>query len=192
MAQLYTTGPCHFYVGPLAAPVYLGTAEESPDLQLFPTYKEVQNSIGGVGIPFDRAYQGEFAVCVANLNRFNAPVYQAMANRPGTFLKNTALGTNTIGDIGSLMLTEGLAYAVWLLFSFGAFGPAPKPVMVSNGMLPGYRFFAGMLLGPDKLAPLGTLPKKLGLSFGFLRVFNPAQGTFSLYDNNVAGLPPIN
>lgn len=192
MAQLYTTGPAHIYVGPLTSPIYLGTCEESPDLELVAVEKDVFNTLGGVGIPFDKAYQGEIGLITAQLNRFNAPVYQTIANRPRTFQATTLPGTNTAGDVGSLMLQEGLAYACWLLFTFGANGPAPKPAMIAGGMVPGYRFFATYLLGPNRLRNLGTVPKKLILTLGALRVFNPALQTFSLYDNNVAGLPPIN
>src|SRR5215469_12261507 len=101
MAQLYTTGPAHIYTGPLTAPLYLGTCEESPDIDLMAVEKEVVNSIGGVGIPFDKAYQGEMGLITAVLNRYNESTYQAMAARPRTF-QGGIPGTNTAGDVGSL------------------------------------------------------------------------------------------
>ena len=192
MAQLYTTGPAHFYTGPITAPAYLGTCEESPEIDLIAIERDVQNSLGGVGVPFDKAYQGEMGMITCVLNRYNEAVYQTLATRPRTFQGGTP-GTNTAGDIGSLMLQEGLAFSTWILFTFGANGYAPKPAMNGpNGIVPGYRFFATMLLGPNRQRNMGTTPKKLVLTIGALRVFNPALQTFSLYDWNVAGLPPIN
>lgn len=194
MAQIYTTGPAHIYTGPIAAPAYLGTCEESPEIDLIAMEKEVINSLGGVGIPFDSAYQGEIAIITAVLNRYNEAVYQGMANRPAGFSRPPTPGINTAGDIGSLYLTEGLAFTTWILFTFGANGYAPQPAMnaAPNGIPPGYRFWATRLLGPNRIRSMGTTPKKLVLTIGALRVFNPAAQTFTLYDWNVAGLPPIN
>lgn len=192
MAQLMTSGPAHFYVGPLTAPAYLGTCEESPDIDIVAVERDVYNSLGGVGIPFDKAYQGEIGLITAPLNRYNEAVYQAMANRPRTFQATTPPGLNTAGDVGSLILTEGLAFTTWVLFTFGASGYAPKPAMIAGGLPPGYRFFQTFLLGPNRLRNMGTTPKKLILTIGALRAFNPALQTFALYDNLVAGLPPLN
>jgi hypothetical protein len=190
MAQLYTTGPAHIflsdktgYVSPSSA-LYLGTAEESPAIQIEPLYEPVVNTLGGK-TPFDVSYQGEMAKTAVTLNRFNEDTYRVLvANRP------SPLGTRGLNgplDVGSLILTEGLYLTFWMTFPF-----VSKAVMAAGNMPLGYRFPATIPAGPDELAPLGTVPRKLRLLFWHLRLWDVSTGQFLLYDHNVLGLPTIN
>lgn len=191
MAQLYTSGPCHIFLNGLLVntPQYLGTSEFSPHVELVPMYEDVFNAIGG-RVPFDKAYQGEVGIINFRLNRFNYLMYQALAARPRSPLAvgtGPALGVNAAGDVGSLVLTEGLALGLVLQFQFGAQGQSPKPAMVTGAMPAGYYFPAAVPIGPDKHDPLGTLPEVIDITFFALRAFNPITQTFGLYSQT---LPP--
>jgi hypothetical protein len=160
-------------------------------VDIIPVYKEVRNDIGGE-VAFDMSYQGEHAIISVDLNRWNEPVYSMVAARPGLGYSAAGRGTNVLGDVGTLVLTEGLGLTVWLLFQFGTSGGAPKIAMNSGGMPPGYRFLATVPFGPDRLSPLGTRPRKVNLTFAAIRAWNPASQTFTLYDHVVGGLPVPN
>lgn len=198
MAQLYVTGPAHFYVGSVSpsggvlSALYLGTCEREPEpCEIAPEWEPEWNAIGGSKIPFDVSYQGEQAFIGADLNRFNEGVYLALAARPGT---GSPPGTNAPGDRGTLLLTEGLAVAVWMVFPFGGGLPgfAGKPVQIGGGLFGGYRFPACYVKGPDKLGRLSTRSRKTFVLFHALSTWNPATMTFTCYDFNLAGLPAIN
>jgi len=193
MAQLYTTGPAHIYLafptgsGTQNSPVYFGTCEDAPQVQIIPKFEDVYNSIGGT-VPFDKSYQGEVALIDLDMNRYNESVYGILAARPRVGTR----GVNIAGDVGTLMGTEGYTIGVYLKFDFGAAGAAPKAAYTANGMPPGYRFPGGIPIGPDRLQNLGTRPRKTNVVFFAIRIWNPATQAFGLYDFNLNGLPAIN
>src|SRR5690348_16792822 len=136
MAQLYTTGPAHIFVGggflspgsmgtgggntpPQTSsntPVilYLVTCEEAPEIVIEPKYSGTKNDLGGSEIPFDMQYEGEQGLISLDLNRYNEPVYAALASRPRF---GGVRGLNGGADVGTLMQTEGLSLVTWVLFS---------------------------------------------------------------------------
>lgn len=195
MAQLYSTGPAHVFVGPgtgvspgisTIPALYLGTCEVSPQIEIAPHFEAVHNDLGGV-VPFDEIYEGEEAFIDLDLNRFNEVTYATIAARPSGFTAGPARGANTAADVGTLMLTEGKNLILWVVFPFFA-----KAVMRAGGMPAGYRFPACTLKGPDRLSPVGTRARKIHLLFHALRTWSPTTGAFLLYDHSVSGLPPIN
>ena len=126
-----------------------------------------------------------------DLERYNESAYAVMAGRPQSRLGTSTRGTNVPGDIGSLMIQEGMAFQLWLSFPYSA-----KAAMA--GMPAGYHFVAAVLAGPDSLDELGTKPRRVRLIFDCLRKFDPSvtntygAGGFVLYDFNmtaIAGLP---
>jgi len=196
MAKLYVTGPAHLFVGPtiysqgqlgLTGPLqYLGTAEYAPNIQIRAGYLPVHNDLGGSVVPFDSSFQGEEGFTFVDINRYNEIVLARIQARPRNHFANQQppRGLNYPGDIGSLMIQEGLAYSVVVVFPYAA-----KPAMA--GMPFGYRFPFSWLLGPDDLKELGTKPRKVGLVFYHGRGFNPLNGQFLVYDNTLPQLPAI-
>lgn len=197
MAQLWVTGPAHIYFafpngsGGQNTPVYFGTCEDAPYIEIIPHYEDVRNSIGGT-VPFDKSYQGELALIDLDLNRYNEGVYATLAARPRAGAGGGPRGTNVAGDVGTLMLTEGFCTGVYVKFDYGAAGAAPKQAFIGGGMPFGYHFPFCVPAGPDKLKGLGTTPRKTNVMLFALRGFNPATQTFTLYDNITTALPAIN
>lgn len=189
MAQLYSTGPAHLFVGAITTggvtPFYLGTAEVKPQIEIVPQFEPVHNDLGGA-VPFDKSYEGEEAFIGADLNRYNEAVYAGLAARPNSLVPGAIRGLNTALDVGTLMLTEGKNIVVWVVFPFFV-----KAAMRAGGMPAGYRFPGCTVVGPDKLET-GTRARKVHLLFHALRQWSPVTGAFLLYDHNVSGLPAVN
>ncbi len=200
MARIYSTGPALIYAGvndaPGVVPVFIGTCQSAPEIDIQPSFHHVMNDLGGNQKPFDRMWEGEEGMVSGVLNRFNYLTLLRMMSRPRT---NTATpgtaGINISGDVGTLMGQEGLTYHLWVAFPKG--GTLPYPDLV-----PGYHFYAAMLLGPDKIQP-GTKDLGVHCIWQCQRQFNPAgaglgiptTGSLTLYDTlttSFASLPPIN
>jgi hypothetical protein len=163
---------------------YLGTCEKAPRIVERPAWKPAYNDVGGQEIPLDISYQGVEAFTFARLTRWNESVLFALQARPTS---RGLRGINLAGDIGSLILTEGLAMELRIFFPYVA-----KPAYALGGMPAGYRFPATILEGPDELDELGTAPRIVSLIFHHYRTFNPLTGAFGTYDHAVGILPPIN
>ncbi len=205
MAQLFTTGPAHIFIGTpnLASPLvaqqafYLGTCEQKPIISVQRHWKPAGNDIAGQTIGMDLSYQGQEGLITANLSRWNEAVYQVLAARlfGARTIANSAPGYDGPVDMGSLFIHE-LQFA-HLFITF------PKSVLTfyngggggtgNGGPLPnGYHFFATTLVEKDTIQP-GTDPLTRMLQF---RAFRPLLATANglampLYDYLVTNLPPI-
>lgn len=209
MAQLFSTGPVAIYVGLTAGtpyipghsaggitvgtPVFLGHSEKTPNISVRPQVSDAWSDIGGQRVAFDKFYDSQDALVSVDLTRFNYPVYQAIADRAaagGPRLATFSPGVNLPGEIGSLMMTEGLTVTLWLRWPYSA-----KPAYAA--MPGGLRFPATFLQGPDDITS-GTVPHKIRCVWYCMRQFNIGSansygaGSFTLYDYNMNGLPPIN
>src|SRR5262245_7147495 len=102
MAQLWTTGPAHIWVGVGGEryvsyqddgggdmflfghnnrAVYLGTAEDGPDIDITYDYEEV--FFDGTGtVPHDRIYEGSEATISAVLTRWNEHTIKNLMSNP--------------------------------------------------------------------------------------------------------------
>jgi hypothetical protein len=199
MAQAFTTGPALFFVNPnvqgqvavspglgtASPPIFLGTSEQAPKIELHDEWEPIFNDLSGK-VPYDMSYQGEMAHTFASLTRWNEPVLAVIQKR--TRLGANIRGLDQIGDIGSLMLTQGQAYTLWVVFPF-----VTNPAFSTGGMPAGYRFPASYLKGPDDM-PIGTRARKVGIIWESLRAYDPTRGLFLLYDHNMAAVNrlPIN
>lgn len=190
MAQPFVRGPAHCFVGigPGQTPVYLGTAERSPRIQIRPSWSPVFNDIAGQKVPFDWSFDGEEGYVVYDFTRWNEAVWEACQTRPFPPIAGGITGTNVAGDIGTLMLTEGAGYPLWILF--------PYTLKLAYATQPlGYHFFRTWLMGPDDLDENNTSAARIRGVWYCSRAPTlniPAAGlNFSLYDGNMAGLPPI-
>lgn len=176
MAQAWTTGPAHLFAAPQGggsnSPLYLGTAEKKPDINIITEYEPVMNDLAGQRLPYDRAYSGKEAIISVVLTRMNYHVMAALMTRPNPaagFGGAAGLepdGVNFLNDMGALMGTEGLTYPFWIWF--------PKAAIAAYaGMFAGYRFFSCITLGPDRIEP-GTEGKKVHLLIQAQRSLAPA------------------
>ncbi len=202
MAQLYSSGPCGVWVGcgTAGAPVFLGHAERTPTISIRPQFTDVFSDLGGQSVPFDKLYSGADAMVSMDLTRFNWGVYQTIAARstaPGAGF--VFPGSNFPGEIGTLMVTEGVATGLWLKFPYSAkpsMGGTASVLPTSNALPAGYHFFSAFLMGPDEITS-GTVPNKIRCNWYCARSFSATagnaygQGAFILYDFNVNGLPNI-
>lgn len=162
-------------------PVYLGTAEKSPVLEINRGWLPWQDDEQGTSIPSDELYEGEEVWVTADISRWNEPVYAALAAVINRGPLGGARGMNFSGDIGTSMVYEGYTYPLILQFPF-----AGKPLYAARGMPPGYRMFNAILAGPDRLDPLGTGPSKRRLVWRCRDYLDLVSGASALYDHNAA------
>ena len=191
MATTMATGPAHVFlgIGANGAPLYLGTTEHTPRIRVRPGWSPVFNDIAGGVIPYDMVYEGEEAFISGDWNRYNEQTLSIMQARPRHNATGSVRGVNIAGDIGTLMLTEGQAYAMYLYFPYSS-----KPAYVAAGMPAGYHFYAVFLEGPDDMDRLGTIDRINRLQWHALRVFNSSIPTLplTLYDLVLPPMPQIN
>jgi hypothetical protein len=193
VAQPQTTGPVDIWVGIASGgtPVFLGHGERGPRIRIRRSYRPMYCDLGGDAVPFDQAHQGEMGIVSVILTRWNERVYKVIADAATTGLGGNLgnRGQQDPGQIGSLMVLEGLAYDLWLRFPFAA-----KTVYAAGGMPAGYHFYKAMLDQEDDHDDLGTHPKRLGLTWTCLRSFdvsvtnNYGAGRFRLYDHDLTAL----
>jgi hypothetical protein len=186
MASAFCTGPALIYCGVGAgySPAFLGTAERGVRMRIKRHFSPVMNDLAG-DEPYDWSYLGQGGLLMATLTRWNEAVYAAMAAAANPFL-NTR-GSDVSGDTGTLMLTEGVSYPVWVRFPY-----AVKTAYVAAGMPAGYRWYSCFLMGPDDLDPVGTQPRKLHLVWYASRSYSVLLNKFVLYDHDMNGLPVFN
>lgn len=194
MAQLWTTGPAHIYVatgkampGTLASalsagsPLYLGTAEGAPDIQVEPSFTPVMNDIGGQKVPTDWMFDGAEALVVVDLTRWNEAVYATTQAWPAS--QDNTSGTFGAADIGTLMAHEGMTYDLWVQFPY-------QTKTAYTNMPGGYHFLSAFCIGPSGITP-GTRASKRRCIFKAIRAYNTSDGTWGLYDHTVSGLPAV-
>lgn len=194
VAQAYSTGPAHVFVGigPGNAPVYLGTSKDAPDLEHRPGFKSVKNDVAGGSdspIDYDQMYLGTDALLSVVLTRFNFQVWLAMCDRALPLIAGGVPagtpGADAALDRGTLLMTEGLLYPVWVRF------PTNPAVAAYSTMVPGWRYAGCYMIGPDRIKP-GIRPLEITAAWHALPVFNPSTGGALAFDNVMTGLPAIN
>lgn len=195
MAQLYSTGPVSVYcgIGSGGTPLFLGHGQRAPKISITAEFRDVECDLGGA-VSFDTMYGGERGRVSVLLSRYNETVLTIIQDK-AIAAAGAVRGTDDPGEIGSLMVSEGLTYGLWLNFPYNtkAFNSN-----AANGAIPaGYHFFAAYLRGPDDIEVGSTTPKMVQCNFDCLRTFNPAisnafgQGRLALYDHVMGVLPVI-
>ncbi len=183
MAKVYSSGPCLIWagVGPGKSPVFFGTAETEPYIDISPAFLPVFNDLGGKVKPFDKSSQGEDGSVLSEMNRFNEGVYQLMATRPNPRAIGVPLGTTLLTDIGAIMNQEGLGFPLWVSF--------PNNAKAAYSDMPaGYHFFSAWLEGPDHTRP-GTRDLNRRCLWYCSRVFDiTPPATFDLYDFDMSAI----
>ncbi len=198
--QLWSTGPALIYVGvagnPAAGAGFVGTCETKPTIDIDFLFKPVMNDVGG-DVSMDEMYVGMQGMVTLDLNKFNYGLAESLATLPNIAgalagAVGVVAGRNDPGDIGSLMLTENLAFVLFIRFPYAA-KAAYGAGSAGGPMVPGYRFPA---CKPNKESiASGTTPHNKRFIIDCKRSFDPSvnntygNGRFILYDTAVAGLP---
>lgn len=192
MAIPYVTGPAAIFVGvsgttPVdpfvgATPVYLGHCESAPRIAWNPQFEPVMNDLAGSRLPYDMLYQGKDAMIIGDLTIWNWLIWDRVRSRPDF---NDVPDTNDRFDLGSLMLTEGKCFPLWITYPYVA-----KAAMAAGGMPAGRHFLATYLVGPDNEDP-GTRVNKVHVQFHALRAWDPVTGGHKLSDANMTGVPAV-
>lgn len=190
MAQPYSHGAVHLWVSiRFSNPFYLGTCERAPRVSRTRKHRDLLNDLGG-DEAFDAAYMGSGAFVTAKLTRWNERTLLMIEN---SAFPNTLLdvgGTDTIGEIGTLMVTEGQALQLWVQYSYAQGQLAPKAAYnnpISGAMRAGYHFLNAFLDSPDDHDG-GTDPATEAIVFRCMRGYNPTTGTLTLYDRDMSGI----
>lgn len=189
------TGAVAVWVAPVAAgtlgtPFFVGHGERAPKEMVRPAWSPVFCDLGGDKIEFDSLFEGEEAFVTVTFTRWNHLVLRACQTRPNGgptaagFLGTN--GTNAFGDVGSMMMTEGLAYALILQYPYAA-----KPAMLANALPAGRTYSQAWVVGPDEIPEQGTVARKIVTVWRGLRAYNPLTGSFTLYTDSVPGLPAV-
>jgi len=86
----HVTGAVHHYVQwtGLAAPLYLGTAESTPQIKFVDTGKPVMNDITGPLLPAQKVEGGEMATMAVAFNRFSQGTRTSLLERAGGGLRD--------------------------------------------------------------------------------------------------------
>ncbi len=178
---MQTTGAALLYVIGSAGPAFLGTANRPPDYRITRGWVDIFNDLGGTQVPFDLMSVNQQAATIAVLNRFDQRVMDAITSMP-----NVAgiPGFNAAGDIGTLMVQEGAAFTLVVVYPHFRL----KPAMRAIGLKPGIVFPATVLAGPDNVGQ-GTTEVKRTCIFRHVPVYDPRTGGMLLYHYNVPALP---
>lgn len=194
MADAFSAGPGLCFVGigggyASKSPVFLGTGKGRPKIRRNRRWVPVMNDIAG-DEPYDWSWMGQNGMVAYQLTRWNEPVYLAIAQMPNPFrgigLAGAAAieGLESLGDTGTLVMTEGMTFPLWITQPQTTI----KPAYAALGHHPGWRFYDAFLLGPDELER-GTAPAETHIVFYCMRGYNRTFNTFGLFDHNMAGLP---
>lgn len=196
MSIALVTGPVHVYTAtrstfpantlltyPSAGNIdYLGTGEIAPDFIKQPKFDPVFNDLGG-SLPWDYLFQGEEALIPLTLTVWNQSVANKVAALP---LANGTEGSYAANDIGTLMITEGCAYHMWLHFPYYS----NKSIFQTAGMLAGYHLWAAWADGPLVYSG-GTKANKVRINFKGARLYQGAStgNGWKLYDHTMTYIP---
>lgn len=162
---------------------YVGTGEIAPDIIKQTKFDPVYNDLGG-SLPWDYLFNGEEAVIPINLTVFNWSVVNKLDASPRP---NGTPGFYDANAIGSLMMTEGLAYHMWLVFPYAA----SKAIYSAAGMPAGYHFWASWC--DSLVVQPGTKANKIRINMRAVRLYQPASigNGFVLYDHSLALLDGV-
>lgn len=150
MSKIFTTGPALMFLS-YGEPMYLGTAESPPDIDLIGGFEPVFNDLGGTVLPMDRIYEGEEAIISFVLNKYNQPALDIIQAVVG----GKTMGRDTFGDIGTIIGQEDRTFGFGMVFPYAA-----KPIY--SDMPAGYNFFSCFRIGPQGVRP-GTRAKSHNL-----------------------------
>lgn len=186
MSQGFVPGPCQVFVGTGTSKAweFLGLSEDGVQLQLLSSFEDIYNDAGGPMVPIDVQWMGEQAYMSMTMNKYNESVLQkCAARRVGTGI---VPGACEVNGLGSLMIAEGFAYPILLLFPYRA------KTFQNNVIVPCYNFSAGWLQD-DFSIPLSVRLKRPRVIFRAIPLWDTLTLQYVLYTNVLPDpLPSVN
>jgi len=170
-------------------PYYLGTARLSAVIEIERGWHPWHDDELGLSFAEDSLEEGEEAVVVVDINRWNEPVYLVLSKITAQ-AGGAGRGAWLAGDTGTSVMFEGFTYPLWLQFPYAA-----KPAMAAGrgGPMPaGYHFWNAVLYGPDRLEPLNHTPSERRLIWRCRRYLDAVSGISVLYDHDMTGVGSAN
>ncbi len=192
---IYCTGPIHAWVrftppigtggtssvlpsGPI---IHLGTCEQHPTDDDSNEYEPVMNDIGGPKVPFDKQYQGSTEIIVMDLNKLSYAIMQRITSPP--YFDGSVGYTNRLAR-GSLMLQQGLAFELWLQYSFyGTANAVPD--------LPPGTYYPAVTTIASQTPKQGTKAKLRRVILEAANWYNRSDGSFLLKSQDLADFAGI-
>ncbi len=163
-------------------PLLLGTGMRGPRIKVRRAYSRVWNDLTGPELAFDKIWAGEEALIFFDLTRWNENIYQLMATRPRA---GATPGAEPPGTRGTLLMTEGKAFPLYLRFPAFDFHPRFK----AAGGQAGYRFLCASIEEDDYETGSGANMRHLALHCW--EVYDPKSNGLALYDGNMTGIGPV-
>lgn len=127
-------------------------------------------------------YKGEAAFVSFDLTRWNERAIQLVSDWPYITGARTNPGVWTINEYGSLMITDGLALSLYVIF---AHRNRPSMNDGANAMPAGYRF-------PGNIIPIGPFVRRNGNKankyhcvFQAIPRYDEPSATMILYDSDI-------
>lgn len=179
-SSIWVAGPTEIWVGVGAGAslAFLGWATPEGVHGRIEAYGEpARSDIAGPRMPHDVQFFGETISATCELAVWDDAVLRACQTRANPF--GGVAGRMPAGSIGGLLRTEGAAYRTLLYPPY----PVLKPSQAGQTV---YNILAGWLKGPDQFN-LGTRQKLMRIFIEGIPVYNPADGSWTTYDSNVAG-----
>ncbi len=153
---------------------FLGWMEKVPTVRVRPVYRPYRTDVGGVE-PHEHYYGGSSAMVSGVMTVWNQATLTLMQTYTGDYYP----GQDTAGAVGRAMGAEQAAFQLFTVFPYQRKGDY-------TDMPPGYRFLNAWL--QDDGSTNGSTARKVQLAWKCQRLFNPADGTYTLYDSNMAPL----
>lgn len=202
MARPLGSGPIHVYLGfgpptlrafgpppvTAAGALYYGTTRSGIDTDEQTDFYPIMNDLTGPRQSLDEGYAGREDRIVCLSTNWT----QSVENRLEHFLDPlnllTPRGTDRLADLGTLMLSEGKTFGLWLVKA-----AALKPINVAAGMPLGRYYPTVIMTGPNKLVEGNKENMRSRVYQAKKDLASLNAGTLPLYrEDNAAflGLPP--
>jgi hypothetical protein len=202
MARPLGSGPIHVYLGfgppttRLYAPpavtavgaLYYGTTRQGPDVDEQIDYYQVMNDITGPKQSMDEGVAGREDSIALVMSSWT----QAVDNMLEHFLDPLNVvnprGTDSLSDLGTLVLSEGRTIGLWLVKAAGT-----KAINVAAGMPLGRYYPTTIMVGPNKPVEGNKENLRVRIFRAKKDLANLNLGTLPLFrEDNAAfvGLPP--
>ena len=127
MTQPYCSGPVNVSFGADA----IGYGERGPRIRWINHFHPIMGDQAGPSVPLDVLFASQEAFVTVRLSSYDYDKVQSMRHHP-----TEVFGEIAVGDIGTLMITEGKAKSLTLEFPYGG--------RMGGGMIGGIIFSAAM------------------------------------------------
>lgn len=161
MARPFGSGPIHVYLGfgppsadnaafppvvTAASALYYGTTQSGPDVTEATDYYQVMNDITGPKQSMDEGFAGREDTISLVMSSWTIGVENRLEHILDPLNAVNPIGTDALGDLGTLMLSEGKTVGMWLVKA-----AAGKAINVAGGMPLGRYYPTCIMVGPSKI-----------------------------------------